>query len=250
METIVKAKRGGFTVVRNDFLRDSTLSWKAKGLITYIMSLPDDWRLNIADLKTRSKDGQEAVMSGLAELIEAGYCRRTMQRNDSGHFAGYRYEVSDTCEYKGDNPKTEEPYTENPYTENPNTENPELINTNINKYLDNNNGEANKIASANPKRRLFRNSEVYSLVKIEDGVVTDASALYEEFKGAEFTDIDLLYYFFAVSDWSDQRNMMRTRAGWLATIRNFIRSDRERGKLHVLPNVNLSGAADFLTNSF
>ena len=52
------------------------------------------------------------------------------------------------------------------------------------------------------------------------------------FAGAEYQDIDIVYYYHAVADWSDSSNTKRTDRGWLATIRNFIRSDMERGKLH------------------
>ena len=69
-DTIRRTKRtGNFTTVRNEYLQDVNLSWKAKGLITYIMSLPPDWQLNLSDLKNRSKDGRDATAAGLRELI-------------------------------------------------------------------------------------------------------------------------------------------------------------------------------------
>ena len=74
-DTIRRTKRtGNFTTVRNEYLQDVNLSWKAKGLITYIMSLPPDWQLNLSDLKNRSKDGRDASAAGLRELRTNGYC--------------------------------------------------------------------------------------------------------------------------------------------------------------------------------
>ena len=59
-DTIRKTSRKvNFTTVSNDFLQDVNLSWKAKGMIVYILSLPPGWVLNIQDLKNRSKDGRD-----------------------------------------------------------------------------------------------------------------------------------------------------------------------------------------------
>lgn len=49
-------------------LNDIRLSWRAKGLWAYMMSLPDDWDYSIRGLATRAKDGRDSVMSGLNEL--------------------------------------------------------------------------------------------------------------------------------------------------------------------------------------
>lgn len=77
------------------------------------------------------------------------------------------------------------------------------------------------------KVTLFCNSSVYRLVKDDD-----YSAFEALFKGPEYEDIDLVYYFHAVCDWSSSANKKRTERGWIATVRNFIRGDMERGKLH------------------
>ena len=100
------------------------------------------------------------------------------------------------------------------------------------------------------RKTLFRNSEVFALADVEDG---DYSKFEAQFKGKEYEDIDLVYYFHSVADWSDISNTKRTERGWLATIRNFIRSDIERGRLHRLttskqqePTFDFAGAAEFL----
>lgn len=85
------------------------------------------------------------------------------------------------------------------------------------------------------RKTLFRNSEIYSLKRNDD------YSLFEElFKGPEYNNIDLVYYFNVVSDWSDQKDMKRTKRGWIATIRNFIRKDADTNRQHTKRN-NLSG---------
>lgn len=100
------------------------------------------------------------------------------------------------------------------------------------------------------KTTLFRNSEIYSLADIEN---KNYSRFEAQFKGEEYRDIDLVYYFHSVADWSDSSNTKRTARGWLATIRNFIRGDIERGRLHRITQpqkqeqgFDFAGAAEFL----
>jgi len=131
MDSIRRIKKtNNFTAVNNDFIRDEKLSWKAKGIIIYLMSLPDDWKIYLSELANHAKDGRDSTNNGIKELIENGYCKRTEVRDSNGTFAGYNYEISDTKDFQ---PQTEKPQTENPHTENPFTDNPQLQNTNNNK---------------------------------------------------------------------------------------------------------------------
>ena len=108
------------------------------------------------------------------------------------------------------------------------------------------------------KKTLFRKSEIYKLVKFDKtGAGVDYSEFEKKFATPEFETVDLVYYFHAVADWSDQKNMKRTKNGWLATVRNFIRGDVGRNKLHLKPQfqqskskINVSDAVKFLNNEF
>ena len=66
----------------------------------------------------------------------------------------------------------------------------------------------------------------------ENSRFADYNLFAAEFKGKEFEDIDILYYFHAVADWSAQRG--RKMKDWIATARNFIRGDMEKGKVHYI----------------
>lgn len=284
-DTIRRTKRtGNFTTVRNEYLQDVNLSWKAKGLITYIMSLPPDWQLNLSDLKKRSKDGRDATAAGLRELITNGYCQRCKVRGDGGTFVGCDYEVSDIKEFEPEQPQTENPFMDTPQTENPVSVNPEtekpdtgkptLINTNPSNKTDIPNTNPSKPANGvvgdlfpdekgvddKDKKRtsIFRNSEVYKLVKFTPDGNNDYSEFEKLFATPEFERVDLVYYFHAVADWSEtKQGVKRTRTGWIATVRNFIRGDVEKKKLHLKPEyqapqkkLDVAGAMEFLNNDY
>lgn len=70
-----------YTKVPNGYLRDKDLSLKAKGLLTQILSLSEDWRLSVAVLSGLSSDGQSAIKAALKELEARGYLARRQVRN-------------------------------------------------------------------------------------------------------------------------------------------------------------------------
>lgn len=111
-------KTHDYTVMANHHLRDERLSLKAKGLLSMLLSLPDDWEISIRGLASIVTDGVGAVQTGINELIEAGYIVRRRQHADTGAFAGFEYIIHEVP------PCTENPYTANPYTGKPYTENP------------------------------------------------------------------------------------------------------------------------------
>lgn len=88
-----------------------------------------------------------------------------------------------------------------------------------------------KVAKSETAKTLFRDSAAYDLVKF-NGDDADYTELERKFSQPEFKDVDLVYYFNAVADWSDQTDTKRTANGWFATIRTFIRRDMEKGTVH------------------
>lgn len=87
----------------------------------------------------------------------------------------------------------------------------------------------------NEVKRLFRNSDVYKMAKFDENKNGDYSEFESRFNTPEFAPIDLVYYFHVVSDWSDLKNEKRTKNGWIATIRTFIRGDAEKNKVKLKP---------------
>ena len=115
MEKIVVKKETNYTVISNVFLRDERMSLKCKGLLAYLLSLPNDWKLYVTELKERHRDGITAIYSALKELEELGYLKRERIRK-LGRIQGIEYLISET-----------------PNLENLNVENQALLNTDSNK---------------------------------------------------------------------------------------------------------------------
>lgn len=125
MKKIVVKKNTDYTVVSNVFLKDERLSLKSKGLLAYIMMLPNDWVLYVSELTKHHKDGSSAIYSAFNELIDLGYVRRKRERVD-GKLGGVDYIVSETPILKNLN-------QENLNQEILNQENHQLLSTNNNK---------------------------------------------------------------------------------------------------------------------
>ena len=119
MAVLRKEKKNNFTVIDNAIFKDRTLSFKAKGLLCQMLSLPDGWEYSVKGLAALASDKYSAITSGLKELEEAGYFRRE-QRFDNGKFAGYEYIISETpCTNNSDFTFSENPISENTISENP-----------------------------------------------------------------------------------------------------------------------------------
>jgi hypothetical protein len=113
-------KNANYTVMSNTHFKEKGMSLKAKGLLSLMLSLPDDWDYSIAGLATLSKDGKDSVMSALKELEAFGYLIRTRLTDERGRFAGYDYDIFEA-------PRA--PYSEIPQTVNSEAENPRQLNT-------------------------------------------------------------------------------------------------------------------------
>ena len=75
-----------FTVLPNDAVTNETLSWKARGLLAFLLSKPDHWRTTSSNLANMAPDGRDAVRAGLAELEEAGYLVRRKYQDQRGRW--------------------------------------------------------------------------------------------------------------------------------------------------------------------
>jgi len=118
---IVRAPRpeSHFVQIRNEVIRDRRLSYKARGLLAYMLSFPDNYRIT-ADLLAESSDsdGRRAVLSGLDELRETGYLVTVTERDAKGQFAktSFIYDDPQTpniTEMNGHYPKSDYAKSEN-----------------------------------------------------------------------------------------------------------------------------------------
>ena len=124
-------KEKNYTVLDNTFIKDVSLSWKAKGLMTYFISLPDDWVIHLSEIEKHANDGMGSLRSAINELKEHGYLKAE-QKKVNGKFAEMIYTIIENPNSPlNEIPHTEKPHTENPHTEDPYTENRTQLNTNI-----------------------------------------------------------------------------------------------------------------------
>ena len=119
----------------NHHFKEKKMSLKAKGLLSLMLSLPDDWDYSVSGLATLSKDGKDSIMSALAELEKFGYLTRKRLTDDKGRFAGIEYNIFEVPQPQ--NPISEEPISANENAENSNAEKRPQLNTNLTNYLEN-----------------------------------------------------------------------------------------------------------------
>ena len=118
---VVKAK--GYTVMSNHHLRNHTLSLKAKGLLSQMLSLPEDWDYTLQGLAQINKESIDAIREAVRELERAGYIKRSRERDERGCLRGTVYTI---YEQPHAEPTPEEPTQEKPALNNPTLEKPML----------------------------------------------------------------------------------------------------------------------------
>ena len=98
-----------FTQIHNAWVRDSKLSYKAKGLLTYLLSHEVGYTITIGQIIRESNDGRQAVRSALEELIETGYLETKRTTDQRGYNAGLAYFIKDPGKPKSDIPTLDKP---------------------------------------------------------------------------------------------------------------------------------------------
>ena len=120
-----------YTVMSNHHLRDKALSLKSKGLLSMMLSLPEDWNYTTRGLAKICKEGVDAIGGALRELEAAGYIIRHQLRDRQGRISDTEYVIYEQPQPKAPDtpqPDTASPDTENPYLADPDTEKPAELN--------------------------------------------------------------------------------------------------------------------------
>lgn len=132
MSVVRVHKTKNFTVMSNTHFKEKGMSLKAKGLLSLMLSLPDDWDYSIAGLVTLSKDGKDSVMTALAELEEHGYLSRSRKTDAKGRFSGVEYQI-----YEEPQPIADKPNSANAQEDKAHEEKPPQLNTDKTNKLNN-----------------------------------------------------------------------------------------------------------------
>jgi hypothetical protein len=132
-------KNTGYTVMSNHHLRNKAVTLKAKGLLSQMLSLPEDWDYTLVGLSHINRENIDAIRTAVQELERAGYITRSRERNGKGQLGGADYVIreqppegftpeSDPEPPKSGFPTREKPTLENPTQDNSTQENPMQLN--------------------------------------------------------------------------------------------------------------------------
>ena len=127
----------GYTVMSNHHLRNKELSLKAKGLLSQMLSLPEDWDYTLAGLSYINRESIDAIRTAVWELEKAGYITRRQGRDEKGKMTAIEYTIYEQPQPPEldcpvlENPTADNPILENPTTDNPTSENPTQLNKDI-----------------------------------------------------------------------------------------------------------------------
>lgn len=133
MEICRVVKTKDYTVMSNYHLRDRRLSAKEMGLLSFVLSLPDDWDFTIRGLIGLMRDGKDSIYGALRNLEAFGYVRRRQRRNAKGQLSRVEYSFFEQPQTAPQPPEKLEipafvPHTENPHAGNPSQRNTKLTN--------------------------------------------------------------------------------------------------------------------------
>ena len=129
-------KTRDYTVMSNHHLRDKSLSLKAKGLLSLMLSLPEEWDYTTKGLARICKDGVDSICAGVRELEEHGYVIRQRVRNPNGQLGAIEYTIleqprpPEPGKPERENPVLDNPEQAYPVLEEPEQGNPAQLNTN------------------------------------------------------------------------------------------------------------------------
>ena len=162
-------KNRGYTVMSNHHLRNPDLSLKAKGLLSQMLSLPENWDYTLKGLSSINKESIDAIRTAVWELEKARYITRRQGRDDKGKMTAIEYTIYEQPQ----SPVLENPMSDNPTTENPVSENP----TQLNKEL---------LSKELSNTDLLNNHSI----PILSTPLTEGTATPQERKGNGYTNMD------------------------------------------------------------
>lgn len=162
-------KTSDYTVMCNHHLKNRALSLKAKGLLSLMLSLPDDWDYTLKGLAHISLESIDAIRKAIGELENEGYITRSRERDEQGKLRGTEYIIREQ-------PISEKPTLENPTLDNPILEKPTLGKPTLENPTQLNNNKLNKnkpstyeeITQSNQSKETEELTEILTRCELED----------------------------------------------------------------------------------
>ena len=195
-------KTKDFTIMSNHHLRNTELSLKAKGLLSLMLSLPEDWDYTTKGLAHICKDGVDSITTALKELERHGYLTRQRLRYDNGQLGDIEYTIHEQpvstenigLSPKRENPRQVKPEQAKPKQAEPEQENPAQLNTNPLKTHHFTTLQMISLSANQPFYGIHQPCRFYSCFDVFDE--TDVKYLFLNFLADEKTEV--LYAFTAV----------------------------------------------------
>ena len=178
-------KNKGYTVMSNHHLRNRDLTLKAKGLLSQMLSLPEDWDYTLAGLSLINREKIDAIREAVRELERAGYIVRSRERDEKGRLRGAEYVIYELPQPPTldlptlENPTFDNPTLENPTQEKPTLENPMQLNKDIQKT------DLPKKEKSNTDLSITHSIPIHSLNPLPYGEDEDEAATPPERKRKE-----------------------------------------------------------------
>ena len=227
-----------FTIIPNDILRNTELSFSVKGLLCYLLSLPNDWEIKVDYIVETFDETERSILRGLKDLIETGYCKRVPKRIN-GKLAGQMYMITDipfdfSVPAKNEGAGNPVPADSRPTgnadpRENAGAEENILFN-NKELSLFNENERPAPRESANERKCLFEKSKFYNFEKFREMLEKDSDIAGR--------GIDFYYYYNRIKNWSGGNGQKKNN--WILTAKNWMMDDAEKGKLKLENSTGLS----------
>ena len=178
----------GYTVMSNHHLRNKELTLKAKGLLSQMLSLPEDWDYTLAGLSHINREKIDAIREAVKELEKAGYIVRSRERDEKGRLRGADYVIYEQPQPKepeaatsseqpptSDLPTLENPTLDNPTLEKPTLEKPTLENpTQLNKDISSKEQSITDLSSTHSINPTQLNKDISS----KEQSITDLSSTH------------------------------------------------------------------------
>lgn len=214
-----------FTIIPNAILRDEVLTFFDKGLLCYLLSLPEDWEIKVAYIAEHFGETERYILRTMKNLIDAGYCRR-VPRYEKGRLAGQHYQVTDIANDFSAPQKNSAPAKNEGAANSSPQGNPAPL-KNEGAYKENTLfneetiivKEEKKDTHTREKLCLFADSKFFNFDAFKAALEKDG-----KYAGADFE-----YYYECIKNWSASKGAKKY--DWIATARNWILSDFRDGKL-------------------
>lgn len=240
-------KQTRFSVIDNTGLNDPRLSYKAKGLLAYFLTKPDNWQVRMEDLLKHGKDGLDAIKAGMKELRENGYATLETGRDKHGHLLGKEWVIHESpiagkplsrFTDSGVSRRSGKPDNrENPII----GKTPPLLNTegvvNTDVVVNTETTSAGENPDAQNQKKEKNTPPIPGAPPVVPVLFSESEwsgnpAGFSAEVLKSFPSVDAAYYFNRCRTWS--RNKSAKSPDWIQQAADLIESDRLRGELRIL----------------